>query len=64
MHVAAGERVSAGDLLITWSPARVLASGRSTICPVIALQADPGVLTPLATVGEPVALGAPFFDWV
>ncbi len=64
VQVAGGQLVSAGDLLITWSPASVLASGRSAICPVVALQADPGVLTPLATVGEPVVLGAPFFDWV
>jgi len=64
VHVAGGQLVSTGDLLITWSPASVLASGRSAVCPVVALQADPGVLTPLATVGEPVVLGAPFFDWV
>lgn len=64
VHVAGGQLVSAGDLLISWSPARVLASGRSAVCPVVALQADPGALTPRATIGEPVALGAPFFDWV
>lgn len=64
VHVTGGQRVSVGDLLITWSPARVLASGRSAICPVVALQADAGGLTPRAMIGQPVALGAPFFDWV
>ena len=64
VHVTSGQRVSAGDLLITWSPARVLASGRSAISPVVALQADPATLTPRAMIGQPVALGAPLFDWV
>jgi len=63
VHVVTGQRVSAGELLITWSPARVLASGRSAFCPVVVLQADAGALTPLATVGRPVARGAPLFDW-
>ncbi len=33
-----GERVRAGQPLLAWSPALVRAGGRSTLCPVVALQ--------------------------
>lgn len=63
VHVAAGEPVVAGQLLLTWSPVEVSAAGLATICPVVAIQAAPGMITHLVAPGADVAAGDPLFDW-
>ncbi|WP_082618247.1 glucose PTS transporter subunit IIA [Oerskovia sp. Root22] len=63
LHVEAGERVVAGATLITWEPARVASLGLSTVCPVVALQGDPGLLTLLVAPGTQVAAGEPVLTW-
>ncbi len=60
---AEGDRVSAGDVVVTWHPTEVEAGGRSPVCPVIALEAAAGAVAPLADVGSTVAAGAPLFTW-
>jgi PTS system glucose-specific IIA component len=55
--------VRAGDPLVTWSPLDVHAAGLATICPVVALQADPQVLTVLVPEGASVEAGDPLLDW-
>lgn len=42
--VAKGETVNRAAPMVRWSPTRVLASGKSSICPVIALEATAGTL--------------------
>lgn len=63
LHVEAGDRVAAGATLITWEPARVASLGLSTVCPVVALQGDPGLLALLVTPGTQVAAGEPVLTW-
>lgn len=44
--VAEGDRVDAGDAVVTWDPAVVERAGHSTVCAVVVLDCDPaGVLT-------------------
>ena len=47
-----GTRVGAGQPLIRWDPAAVAASGRSAICPVVALDAAKDQLSDLREHGE------------
>ena len=63
LHVTAGQVVVAGQVLLTWSPVGVGAAGRATICPVVALQADPHVLTRLVEPGAHVEAGDQLFEW-
>jgi len=63
LHVDGGQGVRAGDRLITWSPVDVGAAGLATICPVVALQADPGALSVLVPDGDAVDAGQPLLDW-
>jgi len=63
LHVRAGDTVTAGQRLVSWSPVDVAAAGLATICPVVALQAPEGVVTPLAADGDVVAGGDPLLDW-
>ena len=63
LHVEAGDRVVAGATLITWEPGRVASLGLSTVCPVVALQGDPGLLTLLVAPGTQVAAGEPVLTW-
>lgn len=57
-----GARVRAGQPLIRWDPAAVAASGRSPVCPVIALDAPNEALSELREDGV-VAAGDPLFVW-
>jgi PTS system glucose-specific IIA component len=57
-----GGRVEAGQPLIRWDPAVVASSGRSPICPVVALDASKDALSELREDG-PVAPGDPLFVW-
>jgi PTS system glucose-specific IIA component len=59
---AEGDTVQSADPLIRWDPAAVEASGRSPVCPVIALDARPGALRDICIAGE-VAAGDLLFVW-
>jgi glucose-specific phosphotransferase system IIA component len=62
-HVGAGDHVVAGERLLTWSPVDVNAAGLSTLCPVVALQAEPRAVTALVEVGAEVEAGTPLLSW-
>jgi PTS system glucose-specific IIA component len=57
-----GEPVAAGQPLVRWDPAAVAASGRSPVCPVVALDAPWSALSAVVEQGE-VAAGDPLFVW-
>lgn len=61
--VAEGDEVTAGDPVVTWVPADVAAGGRSPICPVVALQGEPGSVKPLVAAGTTVQPGEPLLEW-
>ena len=63
LHVAEGDTVAAGDLVVSWTPADVEAGGRSPICPVVALEAKPEAVTELLAPGTIVRAGEPLFVW-
>jgi PTS system glucose-specific IIA component len=58
---AEGDRVEAGAPVVSWDPAAVEASGRSPVCPVIALDAAPEAIGAVAR-GH-VGAGQPLFQW-
>lgn len=60
LHVAQGEDVTAGQLLITWSPPEIVAAGYSALVPVIALAAEADCL---AMADSDVAVGDRLFRW-
>jgi glucose-specific phosphotransferase system IIA component len=62
LHVAEGDAVAQGQLLVEWDPAAVEGGGRSAICPVIGLEALPDSLTRLAEPGTEVAAGDPLLQ--
>jgi PTS system N-acetylglucosamine-specific IIA component len=62
LHVAEGDAVTPGQLLVEWDPAAVEAGGRSAICPVVGLEAAPDALTRLAEPGTRVAPGDPLLS--
>lgn len=62
LHVAEGDVVEQGQLLVEWDPAAVEAGGRSAICPVVGLEAQPDSLTRLAEPGARVATGDPLLS--
>lgn len=59
---AEGDEVDAGQPVVAWDPSETEASGRSPICPVVALDAKPGSLVELRGSGE-VAAGDRLFTW-
>ncbi|MGN8245835.1 PTS sugar transporter subunit IIA [Cellulomonas soli] len=63
LHVEAGQAVRAGDRILTWSPVDVALAGLSTLCPVVALQADRALVHPLVEPGAVVAAGDALIDW-
>jgi sugar PTS system EIIA component len=63
LHVRAGDAVTAGQRLVSWSPVDVAAAGLATICPVVALQAPEGAITALVHDGDTVRPGDPLLDW-
>jgi PTS system glucose-specific IIA component len=63
VHVQVGDVVTAGQVLVTWSPQAVREAGLATICPVVAVQADPAGLTLLAPIGSHVHAGDPLLSW-
>jgi len=64
LHVAEGDTVAAGDVVVSWNPADVEAGGRSPVCPVVALEGKPGSVRALAALGTSVRAGEPLFEWV
>ncbi|GII82775.1 PTS glucose transporter subunit IIA [Sphaerisporangium siamense] len=56
-----GRRVRAGTPIVAWNPALVEAGGRSPMCPVIALDAQPDAVA-LVTTGN-VRAGERLFAW-
>ena len=61
--VAEGDEVAAGDPVVAWVPADIAAGGRSPVCPVVALQGEPGSVTPLVAAGAAVRPGDPLLAW-
>lgn len=61
-HVLHGQTVHTGQPVISWDPAAVRASGRSMLCPVIALDATATHLLQRHHPG-PITAGDPLFDW-
>jgi sugar PTS system EIIA component len=59
---AEGQYVTAGAALVRWDPAAVAAGGRSPICPVVALDANPEDLMNIVEEGD-VAVGTTLFTW-
>ena len=57
-----GDMVSAGTPVVAWDPVAVEASGRSPVCPVVALDAAPGAVSRFAADGI-VPVGAELFGW-
>jgi sugar PTS system EIIA component len=62
LHVVKGETVRAGQRIIGWNPAAVDAIGYSSVCPVIALDAQSGELTDVRPDGD-VEAGETLFVW-
>lgn len=60
--VPEGAEVIAGAGIVEWDPAGVEATGRSTVCPVVALDADASALSDVRESGD-VAAGDPLFSW-
>lgn len=63
LHVARGDRVTTGQRIVSFSPVDVAASGMSTMCPVVALQADPAAILLEAAPGARVRAGDPLLTW-
>ena len=63
LHVAEGDSVAAGDVVVSWNPSEIEAGGRSPLCPVVALEGAPGSLTVLAAPGTLLRAGEPLFEW-
>jgi sugar PTS system EIIA component len=53
---AEGDVVEAGDPVVRFSPAAIIAAGYSPICPVVVLGSTPGSV-PQDSVGAPIAEG-------
>jgi PTS system glucose-specific IIA component len=56
------DRVTAGQPVVRWDPDAVRATGRSTVCPVVALDASPDALTDVRETGR-VDTGERLFSW-
>jgi len=63
VFVSAGARVTAGDRMLSWSPVDVAAAGLSTLCPIIALQAEEDQIRALVAPGVEIEAGDPVLDW-
>ncbi len=63
LHVAEGDRVTAGEKVVSWDPAAVAAGGRSPVVPVVAVQGEPDAVRGLVSPGDRVTVGTPFLEW-
>lgn len=59
---AKGDTVRRGDPIVHWNPVEVEASGKSPVCPVVALEATPDALADVAE-GIDVPSGGTLFTW-
>jgi len=60
LYVDEGAEVRAGQRIVGWDPAEIEAGGRSPVCPVVALDAEPEALSDLAEPGD-IEAGASLF---
>ncbi len=60
-HIAEGDTVAAGQLVIGWDPAAVERDGWAATVPVVALDAGSATLTNDAVIGQRVHAGDPLF---
>ncbi|MGP7960323.1 PTS sugar transporter subunit IIA [Sanguibacter sp. A247] len=63
VHHQQGDTVKQGDVLITWDPAAVEASGRSSVCPIVALEAPFAAITAGNPDGTAVSVTDTLFVW-
>ena len=63
LHVAQGDVVDQGTVLVTWDPAAVQLGGRSPVCPVVALEGTPDAVAQLVPSGAAVGRGAELLGW-
>ena len=61
--VARDDVVPAGAPLLRWDPAAVAASGCSTLCPIVALVADPALIGFAVAPGDRVSAGDALLTW-
>ncbi|MDO8143509.1 PTS glucose transporter subunit IIA [Isoptericola sp. 178] len=59
LHVAEGDEVVTGQLLVEWDPTAVRDGGRAAVCPVVLLEADPEQVEPRVAPGTAVVPGDP-----
>lgn len=62
-HVLRGDRVHAGDLVVSFSPRAVADQGLSTMCPVVGVQVPRDALEIMAVPGRHLQAGDPVFGW-
>ncbi|SEL95355.1 PTS sugar transporter subunit IIA [Streptacidiphilus jiangxiensis] len=60
--VEKGDTVKRGQPVIKWNPTAVEAAGKSSICPIVALEAAPEQLSEVADAGQ-LAAGDTLFQW-
>ncbi|WP_435298731.1 PTS sugar transporter subunit IIA [Timonella sp. A28] len=63
LHVEEGATVSTGQVLISWDIKAVAETGRSTICPVVALDAKPEVIARAAAVASEATADTTLLVW-
>ncbi|MEU5363860.1 PTS glucose transporter subunit IIA [Streptomyces sp. NPDC005925] len=56
-----GDKVTRGQSIVRWDPVEIEASGKSPVCPVVALEATAGSLSELREGG--VKAGDTLFHW-
>lgn len=62
LHVEAGEEVEAGQVLVSWDPNDVEASGRHAVSPIVALEAFEEEVELTAPLGGVIEAGEPLFE--
>lgn len=62
VHATEGTTVNAGDEIVSWDPAAVVAGGKSAVVPVVALEGSADALSGMVTSGD-VAAGDVLFSW-
>ncbi len=63
VHVEVGDVVAAGDPLVSWDPCAVERTGRSAVCPVVAMEAPEGAVTGMVEPGASVQAGEVLWRW-
>ena len=61
--VTEGDTVAAGQPLLAWSPGCVREAGRSTLCPIVALQDEADDVAIAVAPGDRVAEGQVLLSW-